>query len=124
MTAHVVYTAIDAAAPASTSARVTAEVIRGSIGFDGLLMSDDLGMQALDGDFRARAAAVIRAGSDVALHCSGDLAEAEAVLAGVPALAGRALARYQRAVDATRYPQPFDRQEAESALDEIVQRVA
>jgi beta-N-acetylhexosaminidase len=85
MTAHVVFTAIDGEAPASTSARVIDDVIRGKIGFDGLLMSDDLGMKALAGSFVDRAARVIAAGSDLALHCSGELSEMEAVAAGVPA---------------------------------------
>ncbi len=75
MTAHVVFRDIDAAAPASTSSIVTREIIRGEIGFDGLLMSDDLTMKALTGPMRARAEAVIAAGSDLALHCSGDLSE-------------------------------------------------
>ncbi len=77
MTAHVVFTAIDGGAAASVSRRVTSEVIRGSIGFDGLLMSDDLSMQALSGSIAERAAAVIAAGSDVALLCSGNLSETE-----------------------------------------------
>ncbi len=84
MTAHVVFAAIDPELPASISARVTAEIIRGAIGFDGLLMSDDLGMKALTGSIAERAQAVIAAGSDVALVCSGDLAETEAVAAVVP----------------------------------------
>ena len=84
MTAHVVFAAIDPELPASISARVTAEIIRGAIGFDGLLMSDDLGMKALTGSIAERAQAVIAAGSDVALVCSGDLADTEAVAAVVP----------------------------------------
>jgi beta-N-acetylhexosaminidase len=78
MTAHVVYTAWDADECASLSPRVIGDIIRGRIGFDGLLMSDDLGMHALTGDFGARAAGVIAAGCDVALHCSGDFAEMRA----------------------------------------------
>ena len=98
MTAHVVFRAIDAEAPASTSAIVTREIIRGEIGFDGLLMSDDLAMKALAGDMRARAQRVIAAGSDVALHCNGDLTEMQAAAAGVPALAGRARERFDAAL--------------------------
>ena len=82
MTAHVVFRDIDADAPASTSAIVTREIIRGEIGFDGLLMSDDLTMKALTGPMRARAESVIAAGSDLALHCSGDLAEMREAAAG------------------------------------------
>ena len=98
MTAHVVFRAIDADEPASTSAIVTREIIRGEIGFDGLLMSDDLIMKALSGDMRARAERVIAAGSDLALHCNGDLTEMQAAAAGVPALAGRAQERFAAAL--------------------------
>ena len=120
MTAHVVYTSVDAQRPASTSAIVTADVIRGHIGFDGLLMSDDLGMKALSGDMCSRAGAVIAAGSDVALHCSGDLAEMQSAAAGVPGLAGRALERFEACIRLTRSRLDFDRGEAEAALGEVV----
>ncbi len=120
MTAHVVYTAIDAELPASISAKVTAEVIRGHIGFDGLLMSDDLGMKALAGSMRDLAEAVVRAGSDVALHCSGDLAEMEAAASGVPALAGPALVRFETAIAVTRSRQPLDVAAAEAALAAVI----
>jgi beta-N-acetylhexosaminidase len=116
MTAHVVYSAIDAHAPASTSPIVTSEIIRAHIGFEGLLMSDDLGMKALSGTFRDRAAAVIAAGSDVALHCSGNLEEMQAAAAGVPRLTGKALARYEACIAITRREAAFDVAEAEAAL--------
>lgn len=86
MVAHVVYTALDAERPASVSARVIGEVIRGRIGFTGLLLSDDLAMAALSGSAAERAAAVLEAGCDVALHCTGDAAEMAAVAAVVPRL--------------------------------------
>ena len=79
MTAHVVYPAWDPTHPASLSTKVIGEIIRGRIGFDGWLMSDDLGMHALSGDFAHRARGVIDAGCDVALHCSGDMGEMQAV---------------------------------------------
>ncbi len=120
MTAHVVYSAIDPDLPGSASARVTAEVIRGDFGFDGLLMSDDLGMKALSGSFGERAQAVIAAGSDVALHCSGNFEEMQAVAAGVPALAGRALERFESCIAVTRRIEPFDVAEAEAALAEVI----
>jgi beta-N-acetylhexosaminidase len=119
MTAHVVFRAIDADAAASVSRRVTGEVIRGSIGFDGLLMSDDLGMKALSGSIAERAAAVIGAGSDIALLCSGNLSETEAVAAVVPKLDGAALARYRRACAVFGQQQPFDVSEAEACLAEV-----
>ena len=120
MTAHVVFTALDADAPASTSATVIEDVIRGKIGFDGLLMSDDLGMKALTGPLYERAAAVIRAGSDVALHCSGELAEMEAVAAGSPALTGAALRRFESCLAVTTRAEPFDIAAAERALADVV----
>jgi len=120
MTAHVVFTAIDAEAAASVSPRVTGEVIRGSIGFDGLLMSDDLGMQALSGTIAERAAAVVAAGSDLALLCSGKLSETEAVAAVVPKLGGAALARYRRACAVFGQQQPFDMAEAVARLAEAL----
>jgi beta-N-acetylhexosaminidase len=116
MTAHVVYTAVDPGRPASTSPRVIAEVVRRSIGFDGLLMSDDLGMQALTGSMAERTKAVLAAGCDVALVCSGDLADTEAAAAVAPALTGAALARYQRACAVLRRQEPFEVAEAERCL--------
>ena len=97
MTAHVVYSAIDDENPATTSARVIAEIIRGEIGFDGLLMSDDLSMKALSGDFAHRAEASLAAGCDVVLHCNGAMEEMRAIAAAAPPLAGRALERADRA---------------------------
>jgi beta-N-acetylhexosaminidase len=98
MTAHIVYTAWDAERCASLSPIVIADVIRGQIGFDGLLMSDDLGMSALSGSFGERAAGVIAAGCDIALHCSGDMAEMEAVVGALGAIGGVAYERLQRAM--------------------------
>ena len=101
MVAHVVYTAWDAELPASLSPTVINSIIRERIGFDGLLMTDDLGMQALSGDFGTRAAGAIAAGCDIALHCSGDIAEMEAVAAAVPALSAEGEARLSRAMAVT-----------------------
>ncbi len=98
MTAHVVFTALDPLNPATTSKKVVAEIIRGAIGFDGLLMSDDLSMKALSGSFAERSEAVFAAGVDVALHCNGDLAESVPVAKAAPILAGRALERAERAL--------------------------
>jgi len=98
MTAHVVFTAIDARAPATLSKTVVEQVIRGRIGFDGLLMTDDLSMKALSGDFRSRAERAIAAGCDLVLHCDGDLAEARAVAEGAPELAGASLRRSEAAL--------------------------
>jgi beta-N-acetylhexosaminidase len=118
MTAHVVYAAVDPDRPATTSAAVIGTVIRGLIGFDGLLISDDLSMKALSGDFTGRARDALAAGCDVVLHCNGGLDEMKAVAAGLRPLAGRALERANRAL--TRLPpapQPFDAPAARERFD-------
>ncbi len=120
MTAHVVFRDIDAGAPASTSAIVTRDIIRGEIGFDGLLMSDDLSMKALTGPMRARAESVIAAGSDIALHCSGDLAEMRDAAAGSGTLGGRAKQRFETAVKITKGTRPFDSAAAEAQLAKVL----
>ena len=99
MTAHVVYTAWDAERCASLSPVVIAEVIRGRVGFDGWLMSDDLDMAALSGTLAERALGVLAAGCDVALQCNGDLAAMEALAAAVPAIGEASAARMVRARD-------------------------
>ena len=99
MTAHVTYTALDPERCASLSATVIADIIRGEIGFDGLLMSDDLGMKALSGPIGELALAVVRAGCDVALECSGDLTTMEAVAATLPPIAAPAAARLACALE-------------------------
>jgi beta-N-acetylhexosaminidase len=99
MTAHVVYTAWDPERPASMSPTVIRDIIRGRIGFDGWLMSDDLGMEALQGDFASRASGVVAAGCDVALHCSGKMDEMVAVAGAVPALSEQGQERLRRAME-------------------------
>jgi beta-N-acetylhexosaminidase len=101
MTAHVVYDAWDPERPASLSPIVIRDIIRGRIGFDGFLMSDDLGMEALAGDFGSRAAGVVAAGCDVALHCSGKMVEMIAVAADAPAMASPGEERLARAMAIT-----------------------
>ena len=93
MTAHVVFESVDADLCATLSAKLIADVIRGEIGFDGLLMSDDLSMNALQGTLRDRAARALEAGCDVALHCNGKLAEMEEIAKTVPRLSGKAKQR-------------------------------
>ncbi len=99
MTAHVTYTALDEDACASLSSIVIGDLIRGEFGFDGLLMSDDLGMEALDGTIAERAAGVLSAGCDIALHCSGDLAENEILCDSVPDITSEALRRLDAAMN-------------------------
>jgi len=112
MTAHVLLTAFDEERPASTSPVIMGEVIRELIGLTGLVMSDDLGMQALGGPFAERAAAVIDAGCDVALHCSGELAEMREVASAVPPLEGESAERFARAIAELGEPQAFDADQA------------
>jgi len=123
MTAHVVFTAVDAERPATTSEEVIGRVIRGTIGYDGCLMSDDLSMKALSGSLADRAEASIAAGCDLALHCNGKLAEMDAVAGAVPVLAGEALARSDRALAARREPEPIDVAEARQRFADLVQPV-
>ena len=118
MSAHVVYSDIDPKRPATTSRRVVKEIMRGLLNFDGLIMSDDLSMQALDGDMRARAAAVFKAGLDVALHCNGDLAEMRAVAEEAPKLDGKARRRAKAALGRIAHlPEPFDPVDAGLRID-------
>ena len=100
MTSHVVYKAIDPQNPATTSRIVIDEIIRGYIGFEGLLMSDDSSMNALRGTLGERAANIAGAGCDIVLHCNGVMDEMTAVVANVPVLGGQALARARKVEEA------------------------
>jgi beta-N-acetylhexosaminidase len=120
MTAHVVFSAVDAAAPVTVSKTAIADVIRGAIGFDGLLMSDDLSMRALSGTIAERARASFDAGCDLALHCNGEMAEMIAVAAASPYLEGAALKRFEAALAHLREPEAFDRESAEQTRREVL----
>ncbi|MCC3247281.1 beta-N-acetylhexosaminidase [Methylocystis sp. WRRC1] len=124
MSAHVVYTAIDPHAPGTLSKIVVDEIIRGHIGFDGLLMTDDLSMKALAGSFRDRAERAIAAGCDMVLHCNGDLAEARPVAEGAPELSGKALARAERALECVREVEAFDVAAGIAEFDAVMGAVA
>ncbi|WP_142850659.1 beta-N-acetylhexosaminidase [Telmatospirillum sp. J64-1] len=119
MTAHVVYRAIDANAPATTSRRVIEEIVRGEIGFDGLLLSDDLSMKALKGDFGARTAASLEAGCDVVLHCNGDMAEMKAIVAAATPMTDAALARLARGAAMRASPKGPETMDRTAALAEL-----
>lgn len=109
MTAHVIYSAVDPRRPATLSRRVIRTVVRQSIGFDGLVMSDDISMSALSGGLQQRAELARMAGCDVVLHCSGDLTEMESVAAGAGSLTGRSLKRATAALARVAMtPEPFD----------------
>jgi beta-N-acetylhexosaminidase len=108
MTAHVVYRAIDRKNPATTSKKAI-KLVRESLGFNGLIMTDDLSMKALSGSFTERAERSLKAGCDVVLHCNGDLTEMVAVAEGVGALRGRAKARAEAALKRIVHtPEPLD----------------
>ncbi|MEW6257808.1 MAG: beta-N-acetylhexosaminidase [Pseudomonadota bacterium] len=116
MTAHVVYADIDPHAPCTTSRVVMDEIVRGLIGFSGLVMSDDLSMGALAGGLAERAEGALAAGCDMLLHCNGRMDEMRAVAAHAPVLAGIAETRAATALAARRAPEPFDRADAQRAL--------
>lgn len=121
MTAHVVYSQIDADNAATVSPTVIADVVRGHIGFDGLLMSDDLSMKALKGSLRSRAEAAIKAGCDINLHCNGKREEMLEVVAGSPELSGDALDRAGAALGLLKRPlESFDVAEARARFSAMI----
>ncbi len=125
MTAHVVYADIDPARPATTSHIVMTQIIRGSIGYDGLVMSDDLSMNALSGTLAERAVAAFAAGCDVALHCNGQLDEMKAIAAETPVLEDEAKLRAESALARIKHaPEPLDPEAARARLDEALGAVS
>jgi beta-N-acetylhexosaminidase len=124
MTAHVVYSAVDAVRPATISPLVIRDIIRKRIRFDGLLMTDDIGMDALSGDFRERAAAAYAAGVDLVLYCKGRTEEMRAVADAAPELAGLAARRADRALVARGDPEPFDREAAREEYRALLSQAA
>ncbi len=124
MTAHVVFSAIDPVHPATTSATMIERVIRGLIGFQGLLMSDDVGMHALAGSFAERTRGLLAAGCDMVLHCSGVMDEMREIARETPELSGKALARAKAALASRKAPsKPFDRVAARAELDGLIGRL-
>jgi beta-N-acetylhexosaminidase len=121
MTAHVLYRALDAERPATISPKVISRVIRGAIGFDGALISDDIGMAALGGSFAERAAASLEAGCDVVLHCSGKLDEMRQAADGLTPMNPKAGRRLERALT-RRPPGAFDRAQALARLSALMQQ--
>ena len=122
MTAHVVFSALDPAHPATTSATIIEQVIRGVIGFQGLLMSDDVSMNALAGSIAERTRAIFTAGCDLVLHCNGKLDEMREVARETPELSGKALERTRRALASRKAPQAFDGLKARAELDALIER--
>ncbi len=124
MTAHVVYESIDPQRPATTSPKVIRDVIRGEIGFEGLLMSDDLSMKALEGPLSVRTKAALFAGCDLVLHCNGDMDEMREVASEVKPLEGLAQKRSEQALAQLHAPAPFDADAAEARLAALMGAVA
>lgn len=100
MTSHLLFEAVDPAMPVTVSARAIADIIRGHIGFDGLLLTDDLSMQALGGSLGERAERALAAGCDVALHCNGEMAEMTDIVARTRVMTGAAVRRFDAGRDA------------------------
>jgi len=122
MTAHVVFSALDPVHPATTSATIISQVIRGVIGFQGLLMSDDVSMNALSGSIAERTKASFLAGCDMVLHCNGNFEEMREVAAETPELSGNALQRAEQALASRGAPQPFDRVAGRAELEALMNR--
>jgi beta-N-acetylhexosaminidase len=120
MTAHILIPELDADRPASASPAIIQGVIREHIGFDGLLMCDDVSMGALSGAVDERTAAVLAAGCDLALHCNGEMTEMERVAAAVPELAGEPARRFRAALARFVPPREFDADAALALLAEAL----
>jgi beta-N-acetylhexosaminidase len=120
MTAHVIYEALDPQRPATTSPKVIRDVIRGEIGFEGLLMSDDVSMNALSGPISVRAKAALFAGCDVVLHCNGKMEEMREVAEEAKPLESQSLKRAQTALGHLVVPAGFDPEAAEARLAELL----
>jgi beta-N-acetylhexosaminidase len=120
MTAHVLYRAIDPERPATLSRGVIDGVIRTSIGFDGVLVCDDLSMQALGGSLQERARGALAAGCDLVLHCNGDMAEMSGIAAAVSALSDAARRRLAAGEARRQAPGMFDRFDAKRRLGALL----
>jgi beta-N-acetylhexosaminidase len=120
MTAHVIYDALDSDNPATLSRRIIKDVIRKLIGFQGLLMTDDLSMKALVGTFTEKSKRALDAGCDMLLHCNGVMGEMEEVAAAAGPLSGKAMRRAKQALKARRKPLPYDKKAALKDLEAIL----
>ena len=119
MTAHVVFSAFDGERPATVSPTMI-DLIRNEIGFDGLLMTDDISMNALPGDLAKRCSASLSAGCDVVLHCNGDMAEMETVATTAGRLSDRSAERADRALAGRSVPDRIDIASAEAELGALL----
>ncbi len=121
MTAHILYSALDSQHPATLSPLVVGDVIRTSIGFDGVLVSDDLSMQALGGSLLERARGALVAGCDLVLHCNGDMTEMSGIAAAIGAMSAAARRRLDAGEARRKAPGAFDRFAAERRFDALLQ---
>jgi beta-N-acetylhexosaminidase len=124
MTAHVIYSAVDPDNPATTSGKVIEDVIRGEIGFDGVLMSDDTSMKALSGDFPSKAAAILAAGCDLVLHCNGVMEEMAGIASRTRALEGTPFRRAERALTYIKDTDKADEEEVRAEFATYFEAVA
>lgn len=124
MTAHVIFSAVDPSAPATTSRKVIEEIVRGEIGFDGLLVSDDTSMKALSGDFPSKSAAILAAGVDLVLHCNGVMEEMEGIASRATALSGKSLERAEKAVAAVKAGDGHDEASLRAEFGQYFEAVA
>lgn len=130
MTGHVAYDAIDGGVAATVSETVISRIIRKRIGFDGLLMTDDLGMDALGGDLKSRGERARAAGCDVLLHCSGFLTEPGAILSEMNSVAeaagtldGTSAARAENVMTALQAPMAIDTETGWARLTQLLSRL-
>lgn len=121
MTAHIQYSDIDPLESATCSRILVQDIIRGRIGFDGLLMTDDLSMKALGGSLRQRAEKALAAGCDLLLHCNGVMEEMLEVAAATPPLSDEARRRWLlAAARRVHHPEPFDAGACRAALERLL----
>jgi beta-N-acetylhexosaminidase len=120
MTAHIIYTALDAARPATLSPAVIGETIRRDIGFDGVLVSDDLSMKALGGTYAERTRGALDAGCDLVLHCNGNMEEMREIASALRPLTAEAAVRVKRAAGQAAKPAAFDRKAARARFDALL----
>jgi beta-N-acetylhexosaminidase len=120
MTAHVVFDVIDKHNPITLSKRAIRDVIRKQLGFNGLLMTDDLSMKALSGSFAEKTAAALEAGCDMVLHCNGVLSEMQQVAEAALPLEGKAMSRAKAALKLRRKPQRYDQKTALKDLEAVM----
>lgn len=124
MTAHIIYQSLDPSQPATHSPHIIQKIIRGKIGFEGCLMSDDLSMIALKGSLKSRTQSAFNAGCDLVLHCNGDFEEMSEVASNTPCLEGAALQRAEKALAAINQAEPLDEREARAELASLMGHIS